>query len=258
MALTNPPCRAGCHRVSGVPLLVCGITQPAAQQDPQEVVPLNASNVVMGADVTSARHWIAHVERTLSAHARNTDGKDSNAAWSLVVSKQMVGVLLVIWARASLVPRIQGVQALSVPTGVLGLFGNKGAVAVRLRLDETGLALVCSHLSSGDKPGDDGKRNADYATIIERGVFSVDDISVGDAALARRLRGVWGGSAQGLLQHDHVVWMGDLNYRLRGIQDAAARAVRCELCCFGDRVVINATVSTTNLQSAGCYTVACM
>lgn len=195
----------------------------------QEVVPLNASNVVMGADVASARQWVAHVERYLQSHpptSKQDAASQAASQWTLLASKQMVGVLLAVWVRTSLMPCIHGVQSLSVPTGVLGLFGNKGAVAVRLRIAETGLVIVCAHLSSGDKPGDDAKRNADYATIVERGVFGVDDISVGDADLARRLRASWGGGAQGILQHDHAVWVGDLNYRLRGVSDARARAVR--------------------------------
>ena len=198
-----------------------------APQRTQEVVPLNASNIVMGADVTSARQWVAHVERYLQSPTTPTGDLSHSQSWVLVASKQMVGVFLAVWARTTLVAHIHGVQTLSVPTGMLGLLGNKGAVAVRLRVAETGLVLVCSHLSSGDKPGDDSKRNADVATIVERGMFGVDDISVGDAELARRLRAVWGGGAQNILQHDHVVWVGDLNYRLRGISDAAARTVCC-------------------------------
>ena len=40
-------------------------------------------------------------------------------------------------------------QVISVGTGVLGMLGNKGAVAVRLRLYDSSLCIVNSHLSSG-------------------------------------------------------------------------------------------------------------
>lgn len=45
--------------------------------------------------------------------------------------------------------------------------------------------------------------------------------------------GQWG-SARGLLEHEHVVWMGDLNYRL-SLPDPEVRKALftylCNLCC---------------------------
>lgn len=43
-----------------------------------------------------------------------------------VAAKQMVGVYLSVWARRRLLPHIRSVQVLSVATGALGYFGNKG------------------------------------------------------------------------------------------------------------------------------------
>ena len=38
-----------------------------------------------------------------------------------------------------------------------------GAVAARLRLYDSGLALVSAHLSSGEADGDELRRNYDYS-----------------------------------------------------------------------------------------------
>lgn len=47
-----------------------------------------------------------------------------------VAGKQMVGVYLSVWARRSLLPHIHGVQMLSIATGALGYFGNKGGSGI--------------------------------------------------------------------------------------------------------------------------------
>ena len=72
------------------------------------------------------------------------------------------------------------------PTGILtaGLQDLKcilgaGAVAVRLRVHDTGLGFVCAHLSSGEQDGDDEKRNHDFHEIVRRAQFPPDtDVDV--------------------------------------------------------------------------------
>ncbi len=49
-----------------------------------------------------------------------------------------------------------------------------GAVAARLRVYDSGICFVCSHLSSGENEGDELKRNYDYSEIVRRGQFPPD------------------------------------------------------------------------------------
>lgn len=56
-----------------------------------------------------------------------------------------------------------------------------GAVAVRMRLHDSGLAFVCTHMSSGEAEGDDQKRNYDYAEIVRRLQFPPDVEGASDA-----------------------------------------------------------------------------
>lgn len=56
-------------------------------------------------------------------------------------------------------------------TGLLGYMGNKGAVGVRLRVHDSGLAFVNAHLASGEGEGDDARRNADYAVSAGVGLL---------------------------------------------------------------------------------------
>jgi hypothetical protein len=51
----------------------------------------------------------------------------------------------------------------SVPTGFMGLAGNKGGVGIRFRFYETDICFVNSHFASGD--GQTQRRNENYQTI---------------------------------------------------------------------------------------------
>ncbi|KAL6770923.1 hypothetical protein ACKKBF_B33235 [Auxenochlorella protothecoides x Auxenochlorella symbiontica] len=155
------------------------------------------------------------------------------AAFVQVAARQLVGIYLSIWVRASLLPHVHGIQILSVATGMMGYLGNKGAVAIRMRLYDTGVCFVSSHLASGENPGDEAKRHYDHAEILRRGYF-------GDATTASVARptlgaatgsltpdvqrvagpaargGHWGPALSHMMATQHVFWMGDLNYRLHG------------------------------------------
>lgn len=96
-----------------------------------------------------------------------------------VACKQLVGLYLSIWARKRIARHIRGVQATSAATGWGGYLGNKGAVAVRLRVYDAPLLVVCSHLASGDARGDEQRRNSDAAEIMRRCVFENPDTQQG-------------------------------------------------------------------------------
>ena len=52
-----------------------------------------------------------------------------------------------------------------------------GAVAARMRIFDSGICFIASHLSSGEQEGDELKRNADYADIVRRAGFTIDEPS---------------------------------------------------------------------------------
>jgi hypothetical protein len=58
----------------------------------------------------------------------------------------------------------------SVPTGFMGIAGNKGGVGIRFRFYETDICFVNAHFASGD--GQTKRRNDDYQTIESRMGFT--------------------------------------------------------------------------------------
>jgi hypothetical protein len=146
-----------------------------------------------------------------------------------VACKQLVGVYLSVWARKRVARAVRGVQAASAATGWGGYLGNKGAVAMRMRVHDAPLLLVCAHLASGDAEGDEARRNADVREIMRRCVFA-DPSAAADGSSQQQqaaqhshgASGHWGRLAS-ISEHDNVVWMGDLNYRLACSDEEARR-----------------------------------
>ncbi|XP_073136837.1 type IV inositol polyphosphate 5-phosphatase 3 isoform X2 [Henckelia pumila] len=116
-----------------------------------------------------------------------------------ILSKQMVGVFITIWVRRSLRRHIQNVSVSTVGVGVMGYIGNKGSISVSMSIYQTFFCFVCSHLTSGEKEVDAVKRNADVQEIHRRTRFS-------------SLSSV--GFHKSIYDHERVIWLGDLNYRI--------------------------------------------
>ncbi|KMT08821.1 hypothetical protein BVRB_6g135450 [Beta vulgaris subsp. vulgaris] len=124
------------------------------------------------------------------------------AEYNLISSKQMVGLFLSVWARKELIPYIGHLRVSSMGTGIMGCLGNKGCISISMTLHKTSLCFVCSHLASGQKEGDELKRNADVAEIL-KGMQFPKICKNSDKKAPEKI-----------IDHDRVLWFGDLNYRV--------------------------------------------
>ncbi|URE36858.1 inositol-1,4,5-trisphosphate 5-phosphatase' [Musa troglodytarum] len=193
----------------------------------QEIVPLNAGNVLGPRDKGPAGRWLSLIGQTLDSHHRaapGVPGRCTNAAekprsdlsptelgpeeaenggedYRLVASKQMVGIFLCVWVRTRLVQCITSLEVSCVGTGIMGCMGNKGSASVSMTLHRTTFCFVCTHLASGEREEDEGRRNSDVMEIMKRTRFP---------QARRRIPG----AAQTISEHDKIIWLGDLNYRL--------------------------------------------
>ncbi|XP_030482943.1 type I inositol polyphosphate 5-phosphatase 4 [Cannabis sativa] len=132
--------------------------------------------------------------------------------YKLMASKKMVGVFISVWMKDELLRKycISNVKVCSVACGIMGYLGNKGSVSVSMAIDGTSFCFIAAHLASGEKKGDEGRRNHQVSEIFKRTVFpssSRDDDNPHPLTI---------------LGHDRIFWFGDLNYRLY-LEDNLAR-----------------------------------
>ncbi|XP_047968417.1 type IV inositol polyphosphate 5-phosphatase 9-like isoform X1 [Salvia hispanica] len=198
----------------------------------QEIVPLNAGNILATENSDVSVKWNSLIKAALNKRTpaedtlqkteigesqriyplRTQSSTKSNATdYKCIISKQMVGIYITIWARTELHQYINNLGVSCVGCGILGRLGNKGSVSVRFCLHETSFCFVCSHLASGGKEGDERHRNADAAHILARTLFLPEPLR----HLPRKI-----------LDHDRVIWLGDLNYRIHLPEDTTRSLVK--------------------------------
>ncbi|GLT74342.1 hypothetical protein SLA2020_461470 [Shorea laevis] len=122
--------------------------------------------------------------------------------YCLVASKQMVGIFLTVWVKSDLRDYVRNMKVSCVGRGLMGYLGNKGSISISMSLHQTSFCFVCSHLTSGQKEGDELRRNSDVMEILRKTRFP-------------RVHGMGDdNSPQTILEHDKIIWLGDLNYRI--------------------------------------------
>ncbi|KAI9808285.1 MAG: hypothetical protein M1825_004742 [Sarcosagium campestre] len=173
----------------------------AAQQNPevvavgfQEIVELSPQQI-MSTDPVIRQVWENAVRKTLNKNAE----KHASDEYVLLRSGQLVGAALAIFVKKSVLPEIKNVEGSVKKTGMSGMAGNKGAVAIRIEYANTSICFVTAHLAAGFANYEE--RNRDYRTI-SHGLRFQRNRSIED--------------------HDTIIWMGDFNYRI-GLSDEKVR-----------------------------------
>ncbi|XAR68982.1 hypothetical protein NMG60_11000412 [Bertholletia excelsa] len=225
----------------------------------QEIVPLNAGNVLGAEDSGPAAKWLALIRDALNSNTIGPEfsqyynsateslelnqqtpslkrrpsfsnllsmeeelnsegfrtfpgfkpdpeviGEPEQHRYCLAASKQMVGILLCVWVRADLYQHISNLKVSCVGRGIMGYLGNKGSISISMTLHRTTFCFVCTHLASGEKEGDEVRRNSDVLEILKKTRFSHSCRAVPGQAIP----------PESILEHDKIIWLGDLNYRL--------------------------------------------
>ncbi|KAL9239687.1 hypothetical protein vseg_013986 [Gypsophila vaccaria] len=131
-----------------------------------------------------------------------SDSHKGQSRYCLLASKQMVGIYLTVWVRSDLRDDVRNMKVSCIGRGLMGYLGNKGSISISMSLHRTSFCFVCTHLTSGQKEGDELRRNSDVMEILRKTRFPTVQ-NMGDEY-----------SPQTILEHDRVIWLGDLNYRI--------------------------------------------
>lgn len=108
----------------------------------QEIVPLNTRNVIGPESGKLAAKWNSLIGATLNKRRAQQsafvdsvvehhkvyplkDGSFLNSEFRCIISKQMVGILISVWARNDLADCISNLSVSCVGCGIMGCFKNK-------------------------------------------------------------------------------------------------------------------------------------
>uniref|UniRef100_A0A7N0T8M5 Inositol polyphosphate-related phosphatase domain-containing protein n=2 Tax=Kalanchoe fedtschenkoi TaxID=63787 RepID=A0A7N0T8M5_KALFE len=123
-------------------------------------------------------------------------------SYRLIASKQMVGIFLAIWVKSEIVQHVAHLRVTSMGRGIMGRLGNKGCISLSMTLHQTSFCFVCCHLASGEKEGDELRRNSDVVEILKSTQFP------------KLCKNNTSRAPERIMDHNRVIWLGDLNYRV--------------------------------------------
>jgi len=143
----------------------------------QEMISLSPTNVIGSTVVKSlssdnATKWSDIILSTLNS-------QNQTSRYELIALEHMVGLCIMVLADASILEYLSDISIGNLATGSHGYLGNKGAVAVHMKVCDSAVVFVNCHFAAHQK--DVEKRNEDYRNIISKLTFV--DNTVSDAIL---------------------------------------------------------------------------
>jgi len=138
----------------------------------QEVIPLTPQNIIGANLFTESEEvvdrWMWLIAQGLSRiDGLYDDGKVN--AFEVLCKEQMVGLWMCVFVSSTLRPQVKNVQKATCPRGVGGMFGNKGAVCVRMDILDSSICIVNAHVAA--HRGRVEQRNQDHHAILHKKMF---------------------------------------------------------------------------------------
>lgn len=131
---------------------------------------------------------------------------------------------IIAFVHKSIVGLCSSITSGAIPTGFGNMMGNKGGVAIEIQIGNTKLVVVNSHLAAQQRNAK--QRNADFHTINNNMPSQLSQ-SLGTTLIEYA---------------DRLVFMGDLNYRIRGNRSAVCKLIELnmhEVMLKNDQLILN-------------------
>lgn len=146
----------------------------------------------------------------------NLQAAYKEAKYVLVTSRSLVGTYAVMYCREDHHALISHVSTAIAPCGLMGVMGNKGAVAIRVKIDSEYLCFVGSHLAAHAEYV--ARRNQDYLDLCNRLLFSppLGHLESKSRTSVESLIDSWNDTpfSSSIWDCAILIWAGDLNYRI--------------------------------------------
>jgi hypothetical protein len=148
----------------------------------QEIVSLNAKNIVLSSNSSKVDFWKYLIIRNLGEIDK----------YVLLKSLDLVGIYLCVFIKESLKENVRNIDSLIVKSGLLGTMGNKGSCMMRFNYLDTSIAISCNHLAAG-------------ASQVSARISELTDILTKTFNTKKEVK---------FREHDIQFIFGDLNFRI--------------------------------------------
>ncbi len=147
----------------------------------QEIVDLNAKNIVLSSNSSKVDFW-----RMLMLRHLNEIDK-----YVVLKTLDLVGIFCIVFIKENLKENVKNIDSTIVRTGLMGTMGNKGSCLLRFNYNDTSFAVSSGHLSSG--AGNVNSRITEINEVLNRN-FPINNMRYKD--------------------HEVQFLFGDLNFRI--------------------------------------------
>ncbi|WPH03772.1 Hypothetical protein R9X50_00665500 [Acrodontium crateriforme] len=151
------------------------------------------------------RAWRDHLTKCID------DFMPVGQTYSLLHTSSMVGLFTCVFVKSTLKSCIKHIHTSEIKRGMGGLHGNKGALVMRLVLDDSSLCFINCHLAAGQTQT--LHRNNDVAAILESESLPAYPLANGSVAKHSDVFAC-GGDGSMIMDHEICILNGDLNYRI--------------------------------------------
>jgi hypothetical protein len=118
----------------------------------QEIVDLNSTNLLIKSNTDKKEKLKSLINNLLLTSFQN-----NNDSYQFMKELDLVGLYVLIFVKSSLINYIKNFDYQIIKTGLKGTLGNKGSLLLRFNINDTSIALSCSHLSSGQDKNEERK-----------------------------------------------------------------------------------------------------
>lgn len=178
-------------------------------------------------------------ERSIASSALNTSKRGWEEYLALVLGPNYVplrahtlqAIHLIAFVHKSIAPLCSEVTSAAVATGIANTLGNKGGVAISLNIGSTKFVFASAHLAAHQNAVK--KRNTEYEKLRRELplLLARKEAVIRGAGAPSQYPGDRGGGDATLLEScaDRVVFLGDLNYRVRGNRRAVDQLLHSDM-----------------------------
>ena len=121
----------------------------------QEIVDLNSAHLLIKSNTEKKNKIKTLINNLLLTNFQNP--KTNTDKYQLMKEIDLVGLYILIFVRASCIKYIKNFDYQIIKTGLKGTLGNKGSLLLRFNLNDSSIAVACSHLCSGQEKNEERK-----------------------------------------------------------------------------------------------------